>query len=105
MLTFLLPEHLKSLDYDADKQTVTAKIFLGDKPDGELTLTGPTKYAGINKITIEAEVDKGEAGIKILSSKLEVTAYEPPQRFDVRSALGPVSFAIRHTLTAAAACS
>jgi hypothetical protein len=63
VLTFLLPEHLKSLDYDAEKQTVTASIFLSEKADGDLTLTGPTKYTGINKITIEAEVDKGDAGI------------------------------------------
>jgi uncharacterized protein YndB with AHSA1/START domain len=34
-------------------------------------------------------------------TELEVTAYEPPQRFDVRSAGGPVSFGIRHTLTPA----
>jgi uncharacterized protein YndB with AHSA1/START domain len=36
-----------------------------------------------------------------LRTELEVTAYEPPHRFDVRSAGGPVSFGIRHTLTAA----
>jgi uncharacterized protein YndB with AHSA1/START domain len=32
-------------------------------------------------------------------TELEVTAYEPPQRFDVRSQGGPASFAIRHTLS------
>jgi uncharacterized protein YndB with AHSA1/START domain len=32
-------------------------------------------------------------------TELEVTAYEPPRRFDVRSRSGPVSFAIRHTLS------
>jgi carbon monoxide dehydrogenase subunit G len=31
-------------------------------------------------------------------TELEVTAYEPPQRFDVRSRGGPISFSIRHTL-------
>jgi uncharacterized protein YndB with AHSA1/START domain len=31
-------------------------------------------------------------------TELEVTAYEPPRRFDVRSRVGPVSFSIRHTL-------
>jgi uncharacterized protein YndB with AHSA1/START domain len=34
-------------------------------------------------------------------TELEVTAYEPPRRFDVRSRSGPVSFAIRHTLSPA----
>jgi hypothetical protein len=63
VLTLLLPEHLKSLDYDAEKQTVTANVFLSEKADGDLKLTGTTKYEGINKLAIEAEVDKGEAGI------------------------------------------
>jgi uncharacterized protein YndB with AHSA1/START domain len=32
-------------------------------------------------------------------TELEVTAYAPPQRFDVESRSGPVEFNIRHTLT------
>jgi hypothetical protein len=63
VLTLLLPQHLRSLDYDNEKQTVTAHVFVSEKADGDLTLTGTTKYQGINKFTIEAEVDKGEAGI------------------------------------------
>jgi hypothetical protein len=63
VLTLLLPQHLRSLEYDAEKQTATANVFVGEKADGDLTFTGSTKYQGINKITIEAEVDKGEAGI------------------------------------------
>ena len=42
---------------------MTANVFVSEKADGDLTLTGSTKYQGINKVTIEAEVDKGEAGI------------------------------------------
>jgi uncharacterized protein YndB with AHSA1/START domain len=34
-----------------------------------------------------------------IRTELEVTAYEPPQRFDVESRSGPVEFKIRHTLT------
>ncbi len=63
VLTLLLPQHLKSLDYDNEKQTVTANIFVSEKADGDLSQTGSTKYQGINKVTIEAEVDKGEAGV------------------------------------------
>jgi hypothetical protein len=63
ILTFLLPEHLKALEYDGEKQAVTASVFLGEKAEGDLKLTGSTKYAGINKVTLEAEVDKGAAGI------------------------------------------
>jgi hypothetical protein len=63
VLTFLLPEHLKSLDFDDEKHTATAKIALGEKADGDLTLTGSTEYKGSNQVTIEAEIDKGDAGI------------------------------------------
>jgi hypothetical protein len=63
VLTLLLPEHLKSLDFDDEKHTATAKISLGEKPDGDLTLTGSTEYKGSNQVTIEAEIDKGDAGI------------------------------------------
>lgn len=63
VLTLLLPQHLRSLQYDGEKQTVTAHVAAGEKADADLAFTGPTKYQGINKITIEAEVDKGDAGI------------------------------------------
>ena len=33
-----------------------------------------------------------------LDTELEVTVYEPPRRFDLRSRGGPVSFDIRHVL-------
>jgi len=33
-------------------------------------------------------------------TKLEVVAYEPPHRFDVKSRGGPVSYGIEHTLEA-----
>ncbi|HKI37302.1 MAG TPA: hypothetical protein VKA46_35945 [Gemmataceae bacterium] len=63
VLTLLLPQHLRALEYDSEKQTVTANIVLSEKADGDLQLTGSTGYVGINTITIEAEVDKGDAGI------------------------------------------
>ena len=34
-----------------------------------------------------------------VQTKDEVTAYEPPRRFDLKSSGGPVSYAIRHTLS------
>jgi hypothetical protein len=63
VLTLLLPEHLRALEFDAAKETVTSRVALGEKADGDLTLTGSTAFVGINQFTIEAEVDKGEAGI------------------------------------------
>jgi carbon monoxide dehydrogenase subunit G len=34
-----------------------------------------------------------------MRTELEVTVYDPPGRFDVRSSGGPAAFAIRHTLS------
>ena len=36
-----------------------------------------------------------------IRTELEVTEYDPPRRFDVRSRSGPAAFAIAHTLEAA----
>ena len=54
---------LRSLQYDNTKETVTLTAATGPKADDLTTLTGVTKFQGINKLAIEAEVDKGELGI------------------------------------------
>ncbi len=51
------------MDFDGEKEMVTVKVATGDKADDDLALTGTTKYKGINKIAIEAEVDKGDLGV------------------------------------------
>jgi hypothetical protein len=51
-------DRLRSLDYDNDKETVTARVAGSDE-----VLTGTTKYRRINKLVIEAEVDRGEQGV------------------------------------------
>ena len=33
-----------------------------------------------------------------IESRLEVTAYEPERRFDLKTTAGPIPFAVRHTL-------
>jgi hypothetical protein len=63
ILTLVPLERLRALEYDNDKKTVTAKVATGPKADETAVLTGSTKYQGINKITIEAEVDKGDMGV------------------------------------------
>ncbi len=58
----LLPlDRLRSLDYDNEKETVTAQVAAAGGT--EMALTGSTKYKKINKLVIEAEVDKGDLGI------------------------------------------
>jgi hypothetical protein len=55
VLTLIPLDRLRALDYDNEENTVTADA--GEK------LIGTTKYKQINKLVIEAEVDKGELGI------------------------------------------
>jgi hypothetical protein len=63
ILTFIPLTALRAIDFDAEEETMTVKAATGDKADDTVTLAGTTKYKGINKITIEAEVDKGELGV------------------------------------------
>lgn len=61
ILTLLPLEHIRSIEFDADKKSISIQVVTGDMDDA--TLTGTTRYFGINKLTIEAEVDKGDLGI------------------------------------------
>jgi hypothetical protein len=62
VLTLVLLDRIRSLDYE-DKDVVSARVATSDKTDDDVTLKGLTKYKGINKLSIEAEVDKGELGV------------------------------------------
>ena len=62
VLTLIPLENLRSITYDNEAQTVSVKVA-GAKTEEDFSLTGTTKFAGTNKLTIEAEVDKGELGI------------------------------------------
>jgi uncharacterized protein YndB with AHSA1/START domain len=72
-------------------------------------LTDVTKLPEWQATASEAELDGAvRVGSRIrerrhflgrdVRTELEVTAYDPPRRFDVRSRGGPAAFAIRHTL-------
>lgn len=61
ILTLVPLERIRSLDYDADKQAVTLKLLAPGGADE--SLTGGTKFRGVNKLTLEAEVDKGDMGV------------------------------------------
>jgi hypothetical protein len=58
VITYIPLERLESLTYDAEKQTVKAKVAGVEAP-----LEGWTRYQGINQLAIAAEVDKGAAGV------------------------------------------
>jgi hypothetical protein len=68
ILTLVPLPHVRAIEYDHDKQTVTVAIA-GGKAGADVTLTGTTKYSGINKLTVVTTIDlgaKGEAEIKFL---------------------------------------
>ncbi len=63
----LIPlDRLRALDFDAEKKTVTARVATSGKGE-DVVLTGSTRYAAINQLTIEADVDLGEAGVASLT--------------------------------------
>jgi hypothetical protein len=63
VLTLIPLDRLRSLEFDNEKREAKVHVALGDKPDADEILTGTTKYLGNNRITIAAEVDKGDLGI------------------------------------------
>ncbi len=58
VLTLVPLDRLRSIDFDSDKDTMTVQASGGSEP-----LVGSTKYKRINKLAIEADVDKGELGV------------------------------------------
>jgi len=59
ILTLVPITSLRRLDYDYEKKTVTAVVGTAGK---DTTLTGTTRYTGINRLTIEGDADLGELG-------------------------------------------
>jgi hypothetical protein len=63
IVTYVLMDHIRAINYDPEAQAVTVRVAGGDKEDAPVELKGTTKYVGINKLTIEAEADLGELGV------------------------------------------
>lgn len=63
ILTLIPLERIRAIDYDTDTDGVSVTVATGEAHGGDVVLKGTTKFRGINKLTIEAEVDKGELGI------------------------------------------
>jgi hypothetical protein len=63
ILTLVPLDRLRSITYEADKETVSVAAAVGEKGSPLELLTGTTHYAEINKLIIEAEVDKGDLGV------------------------------------------
>lgn len=67
VVTFVPVDRLRSISFDKDKETMTVRAAVSAKASEDVVLTGTTAYRGINKITIEAEVDKGDAGVAAIT--------------------------------------
>ncbi len=65
--SFVPLDRIRSLRFDNEKDTMTVRVAVGPKEEDDVTLTGTTAYKGINKLTLAAEVDKGEAGVAELT--------------------------------------
>jgi hypothetical protein len=63
VMTFVPLDRIRSLDYDPEEKKVTAHVASGPKQGDDAVLTGTTRFERVNKLVIEAEVDKGDLGI------------------------------------------
>jgi hypothetical protein len=83
VLTLVPLSQIKAIEYDEVKKSVLVKYLNGDGKED--TLSGTTKYIGINRFTLEAEVDKGDMGIA------EVKFLGGAAKGGIRSAVFPES--------------
>ena len=67
VVTLVPLTQLRAVRFDGEKGTMTAVVVVSAKAEEDVSMTGTTKYKGINKITLEAEVDKGDAGVATLT--------------------------------------
>jgi hypothetical protein len=65
-LTLVPLDRLRSVEFDTAKSLMTVRVAAGGKA-ADVVLVGTTRYKGINKLTLEAEVDKGDAGVAALT--------------------------------------
>jgi hypothetical protein len=62
ILTLVPLARIRSIDYD-DKDGVAVRVAVSDKAEADEVIKGTTRFKQINKLTIEAEVDKGDLGV------------------------------------------
>jgi hypothetical protein len=65
VVTLVPLDRLRSVRFEEEKVTVRAAT--GPKDEEDAVLVGTTAYKGINKLTLEADVDKGDAGVASLT--------------------------------------
>jgi hypothetical protein len=93
ILTAVAIEQIRAIDFDNTKETVAVTVATSDKPEYDVVLTGSTAFKGVNKWTIECEVDKGDLGIAAVKFLCGVPKgiqgiRFPPPRLPARAAAG-----------------
>jgi hypothetical protein len=63
ILTLVPREQIRSMEFDNTDEMVTVTVATSDRADDDVVLKGSTGYKGINKWTIESQVDKGDLGV------------------------------------------
>jgi hypothetical protein len=58
---------VRSVSFDNKNETMTVRAAASDSEDDDVVTKGSTAYDDINKVTLAAEVDKGEAGVAELT--------------------------------------
>lgn len=55
--------NVRAIDFNSEKKQMTIKAAVSGKPEEDVELTGSTAYKMLNKVTVEADVDKGALGV------------------------------------------
>lgn len=63
VLAFVPLTQVRSIDYENEKRSVTVKAAVSAKAEDDAELSGSTQYKLLNKVTLEADVDKGALGV------------------------------------------
>lgn len=84
-------DRIRSVTFDEKKNTVTVRAATSDKADDDVSLVGSTAYKGINKYTLEADVDKGDAGVASLKFQGGVAGGAQAFRFPPPKVTAPKS--------------
>jgi hypothetical protein len=77
ILSLVPMQHIRSIEFDVEKQTMSVRVATATDPQKDLILTGTTKYQKLNKLTLEAETGKYQGGIP--KSGIRALRFDEPQ--------------------------
>jgi hypothetical protein len=63
VLTLIPLDRIRAIDFDNEKEIMTVRVATAPGTEKDEVLSGAAKYRKLNKLILEAEVDKGEQGV------------------------------------------